>query len=248
MLQNPTLKEGILLIDKPAGKTSFYLVNVLRRILGVRKIGHAGTLDPFATGVMVMLIGKNYTRLSDSFLTQDKEYKATVRLGIETDSYDIDGEVLSTSDLTPSLAEIEQAIQKFQGKIEQTPPMFSAKKIGGQKLCDLARQGKVLERKPVTVTVKTTLLSYNYPHLEILVQCSKGTYIRSIAHDLGLLLGTGAHLENLVRTRSGSFSLGDCLPYAELNLENSLKNLRPITSDKTASMRRNTNNRSANES
>lgn len=120
--------QGILLVDKPIGKTSFSLVGVLRRLLKVKKIGHAGTLDPFATGVMVMLVGRSMTKLSDQFLFEDKEYTAQVHLGVSTDTYDCDGVTLSTSDLIPSLSEIHTALQKFQGDVFQTPPMYSAKK------------------------------------------------------------------------------------------------------------------------
>lgn len=203
--------EGILLINKPAGKTSFSLVRSLRRHLGVRKIGHAGTLDPFATGVMVMLVGKNFTRKSDQFLCQDKEYQAKIHLGVETDTYDCEGQVIGESDRVPTLEEIEEALKGFQGTIEQLPPMFSAKKVNGKKLYELARKGEVIERKPVKVTLHTELLSYNYPYLELHVRCSKGTYLRSIAHDLGEILETGAHLNSLIRTRSGSFRLDECL-------------------------------------
>lgn len=212
MNPNP-LKEpaGILLIDKPKGKTSFSLVAMLRRIYGVKKIGHAGTLDPFATGVMVLLVGKNYTRLSDQFLGQDKEYEALVHLGKVTDTYDCEGQVLRTSDMIPSLQEIESVIEKFQGKIMQVPPMFSAKKVAGKKLYELARKGVSIEREAKEVTVQIQVLSYEYPYLSLRVACSKGTYIRSLAYDIGEMLGCGAHLTELQRTRSGSFYLKDCV-------------------------------------
>jgi len=201
---------GVLLIDKPKGKTSFHLVARLRRLTGVKTIGHAGTLDPFATGVMVLLIGKPYTRLSDKLLTADKEYVAELHLGITTDSFDCDGNIQSQSDIVPTIAEITYCLKSFQGEVDQTPPMFSAKKINGKKLYELARQGKTVERKSVKVNLETTLISYNYPHLTINAKCSKGTYIRSIAYDLGLMLGCGAHLSNLRRLRSGSFKIDAC--------------------------------------
>lgn len=202
---------GILLVNKPRGKTAFSLVACLRRILKVRKIGHAGTLDPFATGVMVMLVGKQYTRLSDQFLCEDKEYVAQVRLGISTDSYDCDGKMVNVAGKVPTLDEVQSAIAFFQGEIEQIPPMFSAKKVNGKKLYELARKGKVIERAPVKVKLRTALLGYDYPFINISVACSKGTYIRSIAHDLGEMLGCGAHLSVLERTRSGPFCLDSCL-------------------------------------
>ncbi|MBA3602379.1 MAG: tRNA pseudouridine(55) synthase TruB [Parachlamydiaceae bacterium] len=208
--------EGILLVDKPKGKTAFDLVAILRRRLNVKTIGHAGTLDPMATGVMVMLIGKKYTTQSNQFLTEEKEYIGQVHLGIETDSYDAEGKEVSTSPIVPPEEQLMQALTTFQGEIQQIPPMFSAKKINGQKLCNLARQGKTVERQPVTLTVKTELISYAYPFIELRIICSKGTYVRSIAHDLGKLLGCGAHLSALVRTRSGSNSLSECIDGAGL--------------------------------
>lgn len=207
---------GILLIDKEKGSTSFHLVSLLRKKTHIETIGHAGTLDPFATGVMVLLIGRPFTRLSEQFLNSDKQYRATLHLGVATDSYDIDGQVTSRSDLIPTLSQIELALSSFQGELLQVPPMFSAKKIGGKKLCDLARKGISVERQPVLVRLKITLLSYTYPHLELLVDCSKGTYIRSLAHDLGQALGCGAHLSALQRTKSGSFTLAMCLPQKRL--------------------------------
>jgi len=207
----PALNEGILLVDKPKGKTSFSLVAALRRKTGIRKIGHAGTLDPFATGVMVMLIGSQFTKLATRYLADDKEYWCQVRLGIATDSYDCEGTVKTTSTLVPSRNDLERALLSFQGTILQTPPMFSAKKVEGKKLYELARKGIEIERKAVPVTLKTSLLNYNYPFVELEVSCSKGTYVRSIAYDLGNLLGCGAHLADLRRLRSGPFHLRDCI-------------------------------------
>lgn len=208
--------QGILLVDKPKGKTSFSLVSVLRRVLGVKKIGHAGTLDPFATGVMVMLIGRQATKLSDQFLTSEKEYVATLHLGVATDTFDCDGKELSTSTIIPQQEDVNRVIARFQGEIEQVPPMFSAKKVNGKKLYELARQGKSIERLPVKIKVKTTFISYSYPNLTIHVTCSKGTYIRSIADEIGSLLGCGAHLTDLRRVRSGTFSIENCFLGAHL--------------------------------
>lgn len=203
---------GILLVDKQVGSTSFRLVSLLRKRTGIQKIGHAGTLDPFATGVMVMLIGREYTKKSDEFLLSDKQYKTTLHLGITTDSYDIDGEIVQRNETIPTLEQIKKAIEQFQGEILQTPPMFSAKKVKGQKLYDLARKGITIERAPVKVKLHIQFLSYEYPKLELLVDCSKGTYIRSLGYDIGQLLGCGAHLSALQRTRSGSFLLSQCVP------------------------------------
>lgn len=199
--------EGILVIDKPKGVTSFQLVRILRKILNVSKIGHAGTLDPMATGLMILLVGKKFTRLSDSLMGGDKSYEAEMTLGVATDTYDAEGVITDASDYIPSLEEVQAALSHFQGKVKQIPPMFSAKKVKGQKLYDLARKGVTIERKPVEVEMKVTLVSYEYPILKLSVDCSKGTYIRSISHDLGLCLKSYATLSALKRLRSGKFTL-----------------------------------------
>jgi len=204
-------KEGILLVNKPHGRMSFSLIRALRKLTGIQKIGHAGTLDPFATGVMVLLIGKNYTRLSDSFLTGDKEYLAEVHLGVTTDTYDSEGKVMARSKKVPSFEEVQKSLTQFQGEIEQIPPMYSAKKVKGEKLYDLARQGITIERAPAKLRVMAQFLSLDYPHLTLRITCSKGTYVRSIAHEIGAILGCGAHLSQLQRTRSGDFHLKDCI-------------------------------------
>lgn len=208
--------KGILLINKPKGWTSFDLVRKVRRVSGVKKVGHAGTLDPFATGVMVILVGRDYTKQSDTLLCQDKEYIARLHLGATTDTYDTEGERKELSDRQPSREEIEAVLTKFQGTILQTPPMYSAKKIKGKKLYELARAGKTIERPAVPVTLKVDLLNYTYPFVDIRVACSKGTYIRSLGHDIGQELGCGAYLEELQRLRSGSFDISQCIEVEEL--------------------------------
>lgn len=204
------------MLDKAKGRTSFSLVHVLRKRLGVKKIGHAGTLDPFATGVMVLLVGRNFTRLSDQFLCNDKEYEAEVYLGSATDTYDCEGKITFESSSVPSLDDILKALERFQGEVDQIPPMFSAKKKQGKKLYELARKGLEIERDAVRIRLETHFVSYKYPKLHLRIACSKGTYIRSIADDLGKLLGCGAHLTNLKRTRSGKFTLDGCLTEEEL--------------------------------
>lgn len=204
------MSEGILLVDKPRGKTSFSLIPVLRRLTGLKTIGHAGTLDPIATGVLVMLLGKPFTRLAEKFLADDKEYHATLLLGQATDTFDCEGSCTATSEKVPTLIEIEECLKKFQGALLQTPPMFSAKKVQGKKLYELARKGVTIERKPVPVTIATHLVHYKYPLLELSIQCSKGTYIRSLADEIGKELGCFAHLTALTRTRSGTFHLHEC--------------------------------------
>jgi tRNA pseudouridine55 synthase len=205
------LKEGILLVNKPQGRTSFSLIRALRKLTGINRIGHAGTLDPFATGVMVVLIGREYTRMSSELLLQDKEYLATVSFGVTTDTYDCDGKVVASSKKVPTLDEIDQILVKFQGEVEQVPPMYSAKKVQGKKLYEMARQGKTIERMPAKVRLATEVLEYDYPNLSFRVSCSKGTYIRCIAHEMGQFLGCGGHLSKLKRTRSGIFSLEACI-------------------------------------
>ncbi len=204
------LTEGILPLNKPPGETSFNLVRLLRKHLNVQKIGHAGTLDPFATGVLIMLIGRNYTKLADFLQNVDKEYIGKIRLGSTTDTFDKDGKIIQTSTLIPEKKDIDDVIKMFQGDILQLPPMYSAKKYKGKKLYEYARKGQIIKRDHVKITVETKVIDYNYPYLNIWVGCSKGTYIRTIANDIGSLLGCGGHLESLTRLRSGHFHLSAC--------------------------------------
>lgn len=204
------MAQGILLIDKPKNKTSFYLILLLRRLTGIQKIGHAGTLDPLATGVMVLLVGKEYTRLSEKLIKHDKEYQTKLLLGKGTDTYDTDGQVVKTSDYVPTLSQIELALAGFQGTVLQIPPMYSAKKVNGKKLYDIARAGDEVERTPKEVTIVTELLSYQYPTLDLKITCSSGTYVRTIAEDLGNLLGCYACVSELTRVRSGPYHLSEC--------------------------------------
>lgn len=209
-------RRGILLIDKPAGSTSFHLVALTRRLLGVQKVGHAGTLDPLATGVMVLLVGREYTRLAQTLIQDDKEYTATLHLGMGTDTDDSEGKVTATSEDLPTLGAIEEQLIEFQGWQEQVPPMFSAKKIKGKKLYELARKGIEVERRPEKVYMSIQLLSYDPPYLSLHITCSKGTYIRSLARDLGAVLGCYGHLSALRRCRSGRFKSEECLSGALL--------------------------------
>ena len=213
------ISEGIHLLDKPAGFTSFKLVHILRKLTGIQKIGHAGTLDPFATGLMIMLVGKEFTKKSDQFLNLDKQYKAKLRLGQATDTYDTEGKVTEECEKVPTLEEVEEVLTHFQGTIEQIPPMFSAKKVKGQKLYELARAGIEIERKAQQVHVTLQLDNYSYPYLDITVDCSKGTYIRSLGHDIGIALGTFAHLEALRRTRVGPYLLEEAIPMNSLQVD-----------------------------
>lgn len=200
---------GFLLIDKPASWTSFDVVAKLRRTTGERTIGHAGTLDPFATGLLIVAVGRPATKQLDTFLKQDKTYQTTFTLGATSTTQDPEGELTPTGKPLPTLPEIEHAIAThFLGAIEQIPPMHSAIKIGGKKLYELARQGKEVERAPRRVTIHDfSIHSYNPPLLEASITVSSGTYIRAIARDLGEILGCGAYCSALRRTRIGMFSV-----------------------------------------
>ena len=216
-LQPPKEFEGVLLVDKPKGLTSHDVVCHLRRKLQIRKIGHAGTLDPMATGVLVMLIGKA-TRISQYLMSVDKVYEGEATLGVVTDSQDAEGEVMATRPV-PGLAEaaVRATMQTFLGDQYQIPPMHSAIKIGGVKLYQLARKGEEVEREPRFIRVASfDLLSFALPKLTFRLACTKGTYVRTVAHDLGSKLGCGAHLSELRRTASGKFTIEKCLPLAQI--------------------------------
>ncbi len=200
---------GFLIVDKPAGITSHDVVDAVRRIAGTRRVGHAGTLDPMATGVLVLALGAA-TRLVQFIDGSDKTYRATLRLGETTTTYDADGDLVERRPVTVNQADIEAALAGFLGDITQIPPMYSAVKVKGQKLYKLARQGKEIERAPRPVTIhRLDVLAWALPNLTIEVVCSAGTYIRSLAHDLGQRLGCGAHLTALIRTAAGGFRLED---------------------------------------
>lgn len=199
---------GFLNVYKPKGITSHDVVARLRRVLKIKQIGHTGTLDPFAEGVLPICIGKS-TRLIE-YLNDDKEYIATVQFGQNTDTYDIEGEIISTSDKLVKKEEVVGALKAFEGEILQMPPMYSAIKVKGKKLYDYARAGVEVEVPPRKVTIKNIeLLDFDEvsKQAQVLVACSKGTYIRSIAYDLGKNLGCGAHLIKLVRTKAGKFDV-----------------------------------------
>lgn len=205
--------EGVLLVDKPAGMTSHDVVYRLRRKLGMQRIGHAGTLDPMATGVLIMLIGKA-TRISQYLISVDKAYEGEATLGVTTNSQDAEGEVMETRPVPPLTEEqVREAMKGFLGDQYQTPPMFSAVKIDGVPLYKSARKGEEVEREPRFIRVASfDLLSFALPKLTFRLACTKGTYVRTIAHDLGQKLGCGAHLSALRRTGSGKFTLDQCTP------------------------------------
>ncbi len=199
---------GILLIDKPSGITSHDVVDRVRRILKMKKVGHAGTLDPNATGLMIVLVGKG-TKASQFLMSMDKTYTGNIQLGLETDSYDIDGEVLEESVPEPiEEAKLLEVMQSFIGDQYQMPPMFSAKKVKGVPLYKHARKGKEVEREERLIRISDfKLLNNQFPNLEFEMSVSKGTYVRSVAHDMGKKLGTCACLTTLRRTKISDFSI-----------------------------------------
>jgi len=201
---------GVLLVDKPQGITSHDVVDSVRRLYRTRRVGHAGTLDPMATGLLIVLVGKA-TKASDQLMAQDKEYLGEATLGIVTDTQDAEGETLETNPV-PELteAQVRAALASMLGDQSQVPPMHSAKKIGGRKLYDLARKGVEVVREPRAISISEfELLSWESPRINFRVRCSKGTYVRTLAHDLGRRLGPGAHLSMLRRTRSGRIDVAE---------------------------------------
>ena len=207
---------GILLIDKPVGKTSHDIIYAVRRALQMKRVGHAGTLDPMATGVLVVLVGKA-TKVSDFLLNKDKRYRAGILLGCETDSYDMDGTVIKRCEPNISEEQFKTVLYQFIGEQTQIPPMFSAIKQIGKKLYEMARTGIEVESKGRDITIYSLdLLSFNDSHAEVEVHCSKGTYIRSLAHDIGTKLGCGACLNSLKRCASGQFFIDDAVTLEQL--------------------------------
>ncbi len=204
--------EGVLLVDKPTEHTSHDVVARLRRKLNMKRIGHAGTLDPMATGLLIMLIGKA-TRISQYLISLDKEYEGTITLGQTTDSQDADGEVMETRPVPPlTEADVRTAMNTFLGDQYQTPPMFSAIKIDGVPLYKSARKGEEVEREPRFIRVMSfELTRFALPQLDFRLRSSKGTYVRTIAHDLGQKLGCGAHLSALRRTATDRFNVTQAL-------------------------------------
>ena len=209
--------DGILLVDKSAGMTSHDVVDLIRRRFDIKKAGHAGTLDPAATGLLVVLIGKA-TKLSSQFTSGDKEYEAVMTLGRKTDSGDAEGKILSENDCRGITEEkIRDAFRSFEGETEQVPPMFSAIRHKGKRLYELARKGKEVPREPRRIRIeKLVINNIALPVIHFIVRCSKGTYIRKLCDDLGDRLGCGAHLSGLRRVSSGEFNLSDSIDMAVL--------------------------------
>ena len=204
--------DGVLLVDKADGMTSHDVVALVRRQLGIKKVGHCGTLDPIATGLLLITIGRG-TKVQDLLMSEDKEYVGTLTLGTATSTQDREGDVVETKPVPQiSEADIRAAFDKFRGDFYQMPPMVSAKKHGGVPLYKLARQGKVVEREPRFVHVyRHTIDRVALPDIDFSVLCSKGFYVRTYAHDIGQILGCGAHLKSLRRTKSGRFDVADAI-------------------------------------
>jgi tRNA pseudouridine55 synthase len=216
-VSDESIRSGVLVVDKGRGATSFDVVAIVRRRLGVRRIGHAGTLDPDATGVLPILVGEA-TKITPYLVDQDKEYLATVRFGLTTDTHDVSGRVLSETpvdDLVP--ARLEDVCRAFVGHIKQVPPMYSAVHHQGRRLYELARAGIEVERAPREVTIRSIAIEkIDGPRATLRVVCGKGTYVRVLAADLGAALGCGGAVESLVRCRVGPFDLRDAVSWPDL--------------------------------
>lgn len=208
---------GVLIVDKPAGLTSHDVVNRVRRILGQRSVGHLGTLDPMATGVLPLVVG-SFTRLAQFYVSSQKTYEGTIRFGFSTDTYDVEGDPTSpAASVSLKKEEIERLAERFRGPVEQVPPPFSAKKIKGVPAYKLARRHKEVDLQPVKVEIKELeILSVDADRVRFRARVASGTYMRSVAHDMGKALGCGAHLESLRRTSVSEFTLADAHTLEEL--------------------------------
>jgi len=217
--QNPKMQNiisGVLVVDKPIGMTSHQVVQVIRNGTRIKRAGHTGTLDPRASGVLVVLLGPA-VRLSQYVSAENKRYHAIIKLGQKTDTYDSEGEITGTSDIEVTQAQFEEALKGFVGEIQQVPPPYSAVKVKGKHAYDLARKGEDVELEPRLINVYSLdLLEWNPPEVVVDVHCSSGTYVRSLAYDVGELLGCGAYLTGLRRTKSGRFTLRDATPLRKL--------------------------------
>jgi tRNA pseudouridine55 synthase len=226
---NPdTQLDGLLMVNKTGGMTSHDVVDFVRKRFRIKKAGHCGTLDPMATGLLMILMGKA-TKMQDLLMAEDKEYRGTLLLGVSTDTQDAMGQPLETKPVPDYTADdLAAAFAQFQGDFYQVPPMVSALKKDGVPLYKLARQGKVVEREPRLVTVyRHSILAINLPRVEFEIRCSKGFYVRTYCHDIGQKLGCGGHLAALCRTRSGNFDLSQAITWEKLQALESIEELRP---------------------
>ena len=216
-MQEFSALDGAILIDKPAGPTSHDVVDAIRRQFNIKKVGHCGTLDPNATGLLLIVLGRG-TKLSEKLMSDDKVYEGTIKFGETTDSYDADGELAGSLPVPPlTVEQLNEAATEFVGDIMQTPPMVSAVKKGGVPLYKLARKGVEVQREPRLIHIYNfRFSSYAEPIGEFRLACTKGTYVRSVAHELGQKLGCGAHLANLRRVSSGKFDVAEALEFEEV--------------------------------
>jgi len=218
-------KSGFLLIDKPKTWTSFDVVAKLRNITSIKKIGHAGTLDPIATGLLIVAVGQEATRQISQYVKMDKTYVAKAKFGETSDTYDAEGQIAETqcvaSPQNITKKSVLDVLPNFIGEVMQVPPMFSAKKVGGKKLYELARQGKKIERESVKIHIHSLeVLGFDYPWLEMKIECGSGTYIRSLIHDIGQNLGVGGVMYELRRTKIGKFSIKKAALLKQLSKDN----------------------------
>jgi tRNA pseudouridine55 synthase len=220
--------QGMLLVDKPSGWTSFDVVNYVRKLVARAedkkprqiKVGHTGTLDPFATGLLILLIGKDYTRRAGELSKLDKTYEVTMKLGETSSTGDPEGEITVLSAKQPTKKAVEATLKKFTGVIEQTPPAYSAIKVNGRRAYKLAREGKKVELKPRKVTInRLEMVDYAYPYVKLVADVSSGTYIRSLAEDMGQMLDTGSYTIELRRTRIGEWSIKNAHSLKELSID-----------------------------
>lgn len=208
--------DGIVIVDKPQGWTSQDVTARLRRVFGTRRIGHGGTLDPMATGVLPVFVGRA-TRAVEFFEHAEKTYETVLRLGITTDTEDMTGTVLTEENVSFTEEQLQETLAAFRGEILQVPPMYSALKVNGQKLCDLARKGKTVERQPRSITIhELTLVERGENTLRLRVRCSKGTYIRTLCKDIGEKLGCGGCMESLRRVAAGEYTIDEAVPLQTL--------------------------------
>lgn len=230
--------QGLLLVDKPAGWTSFDVVNYTRRIVATAegkkpknvKVGHTGTLDPFATGLLVLLIGKEYTKRAGEFSKLDKTYEVTMKLGATSTTGDPEGEIKAVADTNPTPEALQEAVEQFRGPIQQVPPAYSAIKVDGQRAYKLARAGKEVKIEPRQVTInRLEVVSYAYPEVKLIADVSSGTYIRTLVEDIAKALGTGAYTTELRRIRIGTIDVVRAVAQADLTEVTIAQNLSPNT-------------------
>lgn len=230
--------QGLLLVDKPAGWTSFDVVNYTRRIVATAegkkpknvKVGHTGTLDPFATGLLVLLIGKEYTKKAGEYSKLDKTYEVTLKLGATSTTGDPEGEIKAVSDTIPTPEALQEAVEQFRGPIQQVPPAYSAIKVDGQRAYKLARAGKEVKIEPRQVTInRLEIVSYDYPEVKLIADVSSGTYIRTLVEDIAKALGTGAYTTELRRIRIGTIDVVRAVAQADLTEVTIAQNLSPNT-------------------